>query len=256
MSAGRIVSSFLLLISLCARAQDVSQLLQHGDERFLQLKTEDALHLCEQAYAAAPERSETLLRLVRAYSDVGWLHLHKDTSAQRYYRCAAVCADTLLALNPDLPYAHFWKAMTEGSLIPFGTVSEKLRLGKEVRLEAEKTIELDSTFALAYIILAIFERESAELSWLERTIAKVIFGEELHGSLEASEEFLVKAVRYDSSNSYAYYEMYWTYLAEGRRDAAAESLRKVLVLPAQSQREEKQHQLAQKCLANLQKASE
>jgi tetratricopeptide (TPR) repeat protein len=165
-------------------------------------------------------------------------------------------ADTFLALNPSLPSTHFWKAMTSGSLIPFGGVLEKLRLGKEVRFQSEKTIDLDSTFALAYIILAIFERESAQLSWLERAIAKIIFGEELHGSFEASEEFLAKAVKYDPANSYAYYEMYWTYLAEGRKNAAAESLKKVLAIPAKSHREEQQHQFAQNYLENLQKSSE
>jgi len=167
-----------------------------------------------------------------------------------------VYADTLLTLNPNLAAAHFWKAMTSGSLIPFGGVSEKLNLGKEVRFEADRAIELDSMFALAYIILAIFERESAQLSWLERTIAKINFGEEMHGSLEALEGFLTKAVQCDSANSYAYYEMYWNHLAEGRKEAVAQSLKKALVIPAKSQREDQQHQLAQNYLENRRRSAE
>ena len=256
MAASRFVLGLLFLAAMSVRAQEQNRLLQQGDEMFFQKQTDIALPLYEEAYKLDPRDNGALIRLIRACSDLGWLRLHKDSSAEHYYRRAAVYADTLLAVSPDLPSAHFWKAMTSGSLIPFGGVSEKLKLGKEVRLEAEKTIELDSTFALAYIILAIFERESAQLSWLERTIARVIFGEELHGSFQASEEFLAQAVKYEPANSYAYYERYWTYLAEGRKDAAAESLKRVLAIPARSQREEQQRQLAQEYLENLQKSSE
>jgi tetratricopeptide (TPR) repeat protein len=141
--------------------------------------------------------------------------------------------------------------LTQGSLIPFHTVSEKIHIGKEVRFHAEKAIELDSTFALAYVILAVFERESSQLSWFERTIARIIFGEDINGSLSHSEELLEKSVQYDPENSYAFYEMYHTYMAMGKKDSAVESLRRVLSLPVKSQREEGQRQLAQNYLARI-----
>jgi len=234
-----------------SRAQSAQGYLAMGDSCFYCEATDTALVFYEDAYRIAPHERETLVRLVRAYSDMGWLHLHKDTSAQRYYECAALYADTLLALDPQNPSSHFWAALTRGSLIPFSTVSQKLHLGKEVRAQANETIRLDSTFALAYIILAIFERESARLSWFERTIAKIIFGEDLHGSFTESEALLNKAVKYDPENSYAYYEFYWTYRAEGKKDAAAESLKKVMSLPVHSQREERQRELAKNYLADL-----
>ncbi len=187
----------------------------------------------------------------RTYCDLGWLHLRTDTSAQSYYLRAAAFADTLLLLNPNSPSAHFWMSLTQGSLIPFHSVSEKIQLGKEVRFHAEKAIELDSTFALAYVVLAVFERESSQLSWFERAIARVIFGADIHGSLSHSEELLEKSVQYDSTNSYAFYEMYWTNMAMGNKDAAVEALKKVLALPVKSQREGEQHQLAENYLARM-----
>ena len=246
----------VLVAPLKIPAQEIPELLRRGDEHFSRAETREALPFYLRAYALGPGESRTLTRLIRTYSDLGWLHLHADTTSEGYYRQAAHYADTLLALNPSLPAAHFWEAMTKGSLIPFGGVHEKLRLGKLVRAEAQETITLDSTFALAYIILAIFERESARLSWFERTVANVIFGGELHGSFEASEAYLARAVKCDSANSYAYYEMYWTYLAEGRRNAAAESLRRVLAIPARSQREAQQRQLAQNYLEKLEQSAE
>jgi tetratricopeptide (TPR) repeat protein len=241
----------LLVIPLQAKCQELEKLLASGDDCFFHQATDEALHYYQEAYALAPRNDETLLRLVRAQCDLGWLHLHTDTSSQSYYTSAAASAESLLTLNPASPAAHFWVSLTQGSLIPFGSISEKMSRGKEVRLHAEKAIELDSTFALAYVVLAVFERESSKLSWFERTVARIIFGEDLHGSLTRSEELLEKAVQCDPGNSYAFYEMYFTKMALGEKEEAAASLKKVLALPVRSQREERQHRLAEECLAGL-----
>jgi tetratricopeptide (TPR) repeat protein len=246
-----VVFLFLVLLSAGSQGQELDRLLRNGDECFARQATEEALQYYDQAYTLSPKNNETLLRLVRTNCDLGWIHLRTDTSAQTYYLHAEAYAETLLLLNPNMPSAHFWMSLTEGSLIPFHTVSEKIHIGKEVRFHAEKTIELDSTFALAYVILAVFERESSQLSWFERTIARIVFGADLNGSLSHSEELLEKSVEYDPENSYAFYEMYQTYMAMGKKDSAVESLKRVLALPVKSQREEGQRQLAQNYLARI-----
>ena len=246
-----VVLFVLALYPAGSEAQELTRLLQSGDECFTRQATGEALRFYDQAHTLSPQNNETLLRLVRTNCDLGWIHLRTDTSAQTYYLHAAAYADTLLSLNPNSPSAHFWVSLTQGSLIPFHTVSEKIQLGKEVRFHAEKAIELDSTFALAYVILAVFERESSQLSWFERTIARVIFGADIHGSLSHSEELLEKSIQYDPGNSYAFYEMYWTCMAMGKKDAAVESLKKVIALPVKSEREGEQHQLAQNYLARI-----
>ena len=246
-----IVFFVLALFPVGSESQELDRLIRSGDECFTRQATGEALRFYDQAYTLSPQNNETLLRLVRTNCDLGWLHLRTDTSAQTYYFHAAAYAETLLTLNPSSASAHFWVSLTKGSLIPFHTVSEKIHLGKEVRFHAEKAIELDSTFALAYVVLAVFERESSQLSWFERTIARVIFGEDLHGSLSRSEELLEKSIRYDPNNSYAFYEMYWTCKAMGKQDAAVESLKKVIALPINSEREGEQHQLAQNYLAHI-----
>ena len=251
MKRGCVVFLFIVLLSAGSLGQELDRLLRNGDECFARQSTEEALRYYNQAYALSPQNNGVLLRLVRTNCDLGWLHLRTDTSAQTYYLHAAAYAETLLSLNPNLPSAHFWVSLTQGSLIPFHTVSEKIHIGKEVRFHAEKAIELDSTFALAYVILAVFERESSQLSWFERTIARIIFGEDLHGSLSHSEELLEKSVQFDPENSYAFYEMYQTYIAMGKKDSAVESLKRVLALPVKSQREAGQRQLAQNYLARI-----
>jgi len=244
----------IVFLSVAAHGEDVGRLLQAGDQCYVRLETEEALHYYEEAYVIAPQKSETLIRLARAYSDLGWLHLRKDTSAESYYVRSVAFADTLVQLYPEMPAAHFWCALTKGSLIPFRSTSEKIHIGKEVRFHAGKAIELDSTFSYAYIILAIFERELAKLSWFERAIAHIVFGEDLYGSLPRSEELLYKALKYDIGSSYAYFELSRTYEAMDRKEEAIASLKKVIELPVSSQREERQREISAKFLARLQSA--
>jgi tetratricopeptide (TPR) repeat protein len=198
--------------------------------------------------------SKTLIRLIRASGDLGWLHLRKDSSSQLNYLQAAAFAETLLTLEPAKAEAHFWFAMAKGSLIPFVSTSKKIHIGKDVRFHVEKTIDLDSAYSYAYIILAIFEREGAKLSWFERAIAWIVFGEDLYGSLSRSEELLFKALKYDNCSTYAYYELSRTYDTMGRKEDSITSLKRVIDLPVNSQREERQRQNAAKFLARLQSA--
>ncbi len=244
----------IILIGSQASAQGVAQLLHTGDELYASFETQEALRWYHHAYDIAPRESKTLIRLVRAYGDLGWLHLRKDSSSQSNYLQAVAFAETLLILEPSKAEAHFWFAMAKGSLIPFVSTSEKIHIGKDVRFHAEKAIELDSTYSYAYIILAIFEREMAKLSWFERAIARIVFGEVLNGSLTRSEELLFKALKYNSSSAYAYYELSRTYNTMGRKEDSIASLKKVIEFPVNSQREERQRQNAAKFLARLQSA--
>ena len=241
----------ILFLSFAAHSEDVHSLLREGDQCYLRLQTVEALRNYTEADSLAPGKSETLIRLARAYSDIGWLDWQNGKSAESYYVRSVAIADTLVQLYPNLAAAHFWCALTTGSLIPFRSTSDKIHIGKIVRFQAEKAIELDSTFSYAYIILAIFERELAKLSWFERTIARIVFGEDLHGSFARSEELLYKALKYDSTSSYAFFELSLTYDAMGRKEESIAALNKVIDLPVSSQREERQRQNAETLRAHL-----
>jgi len=69
---------------------------------------------------------------------------------------------------------------------------------------------------------------------------RVVFGEDLSGSLEASEQYLKTALRYDSSNTFAYYELFWTYKAMGNKSLAVSSLQEVIHQVPKNLREKQQ----------------
>jgi tetratricopeptide (TPR) repeat protein len=164
---------------------------------------------------------------------------------------AVVFADSLAYNYPDSAAAHFWYALAKGSLIPFVGVREKIAIGKEVKSHIKRSLECDSSFSYPYVLNAIFEREYAKLGWLEKGIVRVIFGEDLSGSLEASEEYLKTALRYDSSNSFANYELFWTYKAMGNLPKAKFSLQEVIKRIPKNLREKQQQDEALEYLAEL-----
>jgi len=222
-----------------------------GDYYYQVFDNKAAQQEYEQAYNESPTSYASLLRMVRIHNDNGRIHLHKDSVSELEYKKAIEFADSLAHNYPDSAAAHFWYALAKGSLIPFVGVREKIAIGKDVKLHIQKSLEYDSTFSYPYVIRAIFEREGAQLNWLEKGIVRVVFGENLSGSLEASEHYLKTALRYDSSNSFAYYELFWTYKAMGNKPLAISSLKEVIKRVPKNLREKQQQDEARLHLAEL-----
>lgn len=222
-----------------------------GNDFYRSFDNKQALSEYRTAYALAPDRFETLQKLVRIYNDLGRLTLHKDAGSEFYYRKALAYADSLREHFPDRAETHFWLALCKGSLIPFVGVREKIAISDSVLREADKAIAIDSSFALPYVILGIFQREASKMSWLEHLLANVVFGANFSGSLPASEALLRKSVALDSLNSFGYFELARTYRAMEDSAHAIACLQKLLTLPPTSARERQQAEIAERQLAML-----
>jgi len=225
--------------------------LVKGDEYYESFENEKALKEYELAYQKSPTSYWTLFRLVRIHNDNGRVHLRKDTLSESEYRKALCYADSLLHYYPDSAGAHFWYALSKGSLIPFVGVGDKIAIGKDVKNHIQQTLKYDSTFSHAYIVRAIFEREGAKLTWLEKGIVQIVFGENLSGSLKAAEQNLHLALQYEPDNPFAYYELFWTYRAMKDSVKAIDALQKVIRFVPRNLREKQQQTEAAEYLAAL-----
>jgi len=245
-----IFTSFIALIMYFSHPPKENHIVK-GDYYYQAFDNNAAQQEYEQAYNESPTSYAALLRMICIHNDNGRIHQHKDSVSELEYKKAIKFADSLARNYPDSAAAHFWYALAKGSLIPFVGVQEKIAIGKDVKFHIQKSLECDSTFSYPYVIRAIFEREGAQLSWLEKGIVRVIFGEDLSGSLEASEQYLKTALRYDSSNSYAYYELFWTYQAMGNESLARASLQEVINHVPRNLREKQQQDEAREHLKEL-----
>jgi tetratricopeptide (TPR) repeat protein len=246
------LTAYIALILFFAHPPNETHLAR-GDEYYLALDNKHALTEYEQAYKESPTDYNTLLRMVRIYNDNGKIHLKHDTVSESEYRTALMYADSLAHYYPDSSATQFWNALAKGSLLPFVGVWKKIAIGKEVKQHVQKSLERDSTFSYPYVIRAIFERVGAQLSWIEKGIVRVVFGENLSGTLEASVQNLKLALRYDPANSFAYYELYLTYSAMGDTAQAAAALRSILEMQPKNLREKYQQDDARQNLLKLSK---
>jgi tetratricopeptide (TPR) repeat protein len=242
-----VVSSFLVMLIFLSHPSKDDHLVK-GDMFYRSCDNDEALKEYQLAYKDAPTEYEPLLRLVRLHNDLGRIHLRNGSDSEEQYRKALAYADSLQRYYPDSAAAHFWFALAKGSLIPFVGVREKIAIGKEVKQQLQATLQRDSTFSYAYVLKAIFEREGSQLVWFEKGIVRIVFDENLSGSLQASEQYLRKALQYDTTNSYAYYELYWTYKATGDTACARSALQHVLKMPPRNMREQNQQEEAQQQL--------
>ncbi|HTP14169.1 MAG TPA: tetratricopeptide repeat protein [Bacteroidota bacterium] len=222
-----------------------------GDEYYRAFDNQRALKEYAEAYRLAPDSFSALQRMVVIYNDLGRIYLHHDTSSISFYQKSLEFSDTLCARFPERAESHFWLALNEGSLIPFSGVKEKVMRAKKVLAETHRALQLDSTLSAAYVLLGIFQREAANIGWFERVIARVVFGAEVSGTVQEAESLFHKALQYDTTNPYAYFELFWTYRAMGKDVKARESLLTLVSLTPTNEREREQREEARVLLAEL-----
>ena len=222
--------------------------LERGDLYYATFNNEKALEEYQRAHALAPEEFETLLRLTRIYNDLGRLALRRSEDSEPMYRKAIVYAEKLHERYPQKAESYFMLALCHGSLVPFKTLREKLEIGRDVEQNARKAIEIDPDLSMAYVVLGIFYRGISRLGWLEKVVANTIFGKNLTGTLEDSEKMLLKAIELEPDNSFAHFELAWTYRAMEQPERSTAMLQKVVSIPPRNMREKLQQQQAQRRL--------
>lgn len=236
---------------LAAVPEDLLIHRARGDELYRSFDNQGALAQYRLAYDLAPRDYETLIRMTRIHNDIGRSMLRRNDSAKVWYEKSVEYAQQLVDLYPDSSESHFWLAVASGSLVPFKGVRERLDIGKAVMRHARRSIELDSTFGPAYMVLGIIYREGARLKWYERLIANVVFGGSLPGTIEESESMFLKSIELNPDNMFAYYELSRTYGQMGDRERQRVCLGKITTLTPRSFREKEEVERATRQLERL-----
>lgn len=78
--------------------------------------------------------------------------------------------------QPTSALEHLWLANSAGRLAQTKPSREKLELSKIVKSEAENAVRLDPNLAAAHMTLGAWHFYVADLSWIEKSLAKVLYG--------------------------------------------------------------------------------
>ncbi|MGQ0794186.1 MAG: tetratricopeptide repeat protein [Deltaproteobacteria bacterium] len=247
-----------------AIAEDYDSLIRKGDKYYELFDNRRALTEYEKAYTIAPESFDALMKLARAYNDLGEdlkgvkfsPEKSKSPNAakiEQYWQKAAEYAELLKKKFPDRAETYFLLATTYGHLAIFKDGKEKVRFAGDVEKNCKKAIELDPDFIPAYVALAVYYREVAGLNWVLKAFAKTLYGGRLKGTIQDSERLLLEAMKINPDIIHIHYELAKTYVVMKREDKVAEHLRETLGLPLYDHQDREIKQVAERELKKLAK---
>lgn len=143
------------------------------DKETLFLKTEEGFKKYN-----GDDDAELLWRMARAAFLAGCLaERKKDKETQKKYLFQAeVLCNRAIDKNPSIFDAHKWMAMILGKVSDFVSTKERIEKGKAIKKHLELALELKPDEAYLYHVFGRWCLEVAKLSWVERNIAKLVFG--------------------------------------------------------------------------------
>ncbi len=167
--------------------------LAAGDAAAARFDLPATLAAYRAARAAAPDSYEAAWKLARSLADAATL-AHDPAATQSLCHQAAAAARDAVRLRPSDPAGHDMLAIALGRLALFEGGKRKVELGKEVKAEADRALQLDPNDDVALDVLGVWNREMAGLGWLLRGFAELLYGKLPPASLAASISDLTRAV--------------------------------------------------------------
>ncbi len=228
----KIALALVFLGSLVVRGEEVGHFVVQGDKYYNGFNNLEALAEYKKAYNIDSESFEILMKLTRAYNDVGEdLKEEGSKAAERYFKDAFRFSEKMRELFPEKAETYFFLAASRGNLALFKGGKDKVKLGRDVESYAKKAIEINPDYAPAYVALGVFYREVANLNWFLKKFANAFFGGLPEGSNEDSLKALLKAEHYLPKSVYVQYELGKTFKEIGNKEKMEYRFNKALNLP-------------------------
>lgn len=234
-------------------AGEYENIIAKGNDYYKIFENYNALKQYEKAYLLMPNNYEALTKLTRIYNDYGeeMTELDKDDLAELYFKKAMDLSEKLLSKFPDSACSYCYRALSLGNYAIFVGGNEKIKFANQIEKNAKKAIRLNANDFLPYIILGIYNRELANLSWFERIFANTFFGTVPEGSFDDALMLFKKALEIDNNLIVVYYQLAKVYRLSGNQQLEIAALKKVLEMPVRDFRDKYSKAKAEKKLGNL-----
>ena len=202
------------------------ELLDSGDVSYAEFTNAIALDWYRRAYLKCPENYEAIMKMTRAYIDVG--QGAAIAKPESLFITGLRFADTLRQRYPDSGQAYFLTSVASGNLCFIRKGARRIKLVRMVEHNANKAIELAPDFAPAYVVLGIYYREIAIANPILKILARLLLGGIPDGTLKDSEHTLQKALELSPNNIFGLLELSRTDLLMGKKNEAIVHLTRAL----------------------------
>ena len=231
----------------------IQSLVSAGDMHYSQYDNGRAIEFYRMAHRLDSASYHVLTRMSRALNEYGMDLSAADQrkEAKAIFEEAIHHAEQMRVLFPDSARSFFHLAYSKGRFALFQGGIQKVQLGQELEVLFQQGLALDSLDIDLLTAYGVFSREAASLGWVERTVAKALFGPVPDGSKEQAVKLLKQALSIDSNLHLAHYELAITYISMGKNEKAIPHLEQAKNLRPQTSLDVRNRRLATRMLERL-----
>lgn len=255
MNVMKVLVILLLAAALAgnAVASPFSELIEEGDTYYNKFDNLNALRKYEQAYKLNQNDYEILLKLTRTYNDLGeeLKELEKRDEAEPYITKAVKFAELFKQKYPDSSAVYAYLALSYGNHAIYVGGKDKIKFAHKIKNNAAKALKMNPKDILPYIILGIYNRQIAGLSWIERAFANTFFGDVPEGSYEEAIKMFNAALKLKPKVPLTFYQLSKVYRDMDDEKKEKELLTQLLKFPLQDFRDKFAIEKAKKRLEEM-----
>ena len=220
----------LVLVSTGTGAESAEELIQKGDIFYDKLQAAEALTFYLPAEKLDSNNVRLLVRIARQYR-----HLMSDaTNASVKWQLGTTAVDyaqRAVALSPTNAEAQLALAISHGKLLPLEETKQKIATSRLIKIAVDKAITLNPTNDLAWQVLGRWYLALADLSSLQRVLARVAYGKLPPAKYDDAVRCFEKAIALNPNRLMHYIELGRTYEKMGRYEDARKIITQGLALP-------------------------
>jgi len=200
-------------------------LKDQGDHEMATLAYLDALKIDPENYEAAWKAGDQFTDFADDIPE------NEKDRKEMYFEKAKEMCEKAVEINPDGYEGHFRLAVALGRLALFRGGKQKIELSRQIKVEADKALELDQSDDGVYHLLGRWHQNLANLSSILKFFAKALYGGVPPGSNEEAVKLFKKAIEINPEHIEHHLELGRTYKFMGEKELARASLEKAVSLP-------------------------
>jgi len=243
----------LLLVSIAmAQSAKVKSLLTEAEKLHDANDYQGTTAKLQEAEKLNKDNPEILWKIARAYFDFADQDPENLELQKKNIYPGFEYAKRCIEIAPNVAGGHQYYAILIGRIGEIEGTKQKITNSYAVKEHTLKAIELDPTEDSNYHVMGRWHYALADLSWVERQIASVIYAKPPAASFESAVEFFTKAHELNPTDIRHLLWLGKSYEKLGQKDKAIDALKQALAITATTDSEKNMHQEAKKLLEDLQ----
>lgn len=227
------LSLLLIFVPLQNLAQDIAAQLKEARQLEAGFKDNEALQKYLHILSLDANNITALCRASELYNSLGKRQPSKEKQKE-YYNKSKVFAQKALNVNPNSSEANFVMALAMGRMALISSGQERINAVKEIKVFAERSVQLDSRNFKGYHLLGRWNFEVSDLSALEKWLVKLTYGALPAASLQDAIRYYEKSAQLNPGFLLNYLELAKAYTRNEESKKAVSLLYAMMKLPSTS----------------------